>query len=211
MLSPLPAYSPLSGAEDPWGQPPWRLNGVDLMARITPAAQTQGYAAGKAWYYVGYAFLGQFFSRSAVEEFKLNRLDDPKIYLLRRYTSFDPLDWPVSVVTDGYGNFGVAGLVMVAVALGLVYGLASRAIAEKASGLAATVGIFMISQSLSFEQLSGVWLLGLPRAVPALILVLLIGPLGSSPASLRQLAHHRSPSLARLSRAGVSPRPDRLA
>ncbi len=203
MLSPAPAYSPLSGAEDPWGQPPWRLNGVDLMARITPAALSDGYASGEAWKYTAYTFLGQFISRSAVEEYKLNRLADPKIYLLRRYTSFDPLDWPVSIVTDAYGNFGLAGLLMVAVALGLVYGLASRAMAESLSGVAATVGIFVISQSLLFEQLFGHWLFGFPRAIPALALVLLIKPLDNYPATRGGMASRLSLGLAPRSDSGL--------
>jgi hypothetical protein len=192
MLSPVPAYSAFSGAEDPWGQPPWRLNGVDLMARITPAALSDGYASGEAWKYTAYALLGQFISRSAVEEFKLNRLVDPKIYLLRRYTSFDPLDWPVSILTDGYGNFGPVGLVMVALVLGLVYGLGSLAMTEGASGVSAAVGIFVISQSLLFDQLFGNWLFGLPRAIPALALVLLIRPLDN----------YLAPALARRSDSG---------
>jgi len=159
----------------------WRLDGLDLMARITPEAVQTGYSMGESWKYSALVSLGQWISRGAVEQYKLSWLSDPKVYLLWRYTDLDYIDWPNTFITDLYGNLAFPGFLLGAFVLAAVYRRGAEALTRPLRAPAVLFGIYLLTQSLDFQQAFSVWLFGLLRAAPILLLVLVLNPFQDPP------------------------------
>jgi hypothetical protein len=156
--------------------PRWRLNGIDLMARITPGAIREGYAMGDAWKYSALISVGQWISRTSIEEYRMNWVSDPKVYLLWRYTNFDAIDWPNTMLNDLYGNWSFPGLLIGAVVLAAILARGTAVLAYRTSGLSTVLGIFLLTQIVIFEQAFSGWLFGLLRSVPVLLVLVVMNP-----------------------------------
>jgi hypothetical protein len=156
--------------------PRWRLNGIDLMARITPGAIQEGYAMGDAWKYSALISVGQWVSRTSIEAYKMDSVSDPKVYLLWRYTNLDATDWPNTMLNDLYGNWSFPGLLIGAVVLAAILARGTEALAYRTSGLSAVLAIFLLSQIVIFEQAFSGWLFGLLRSVPVLLFLVVMNP-----------------------------------
>jgi len=164
----------------------WRLDGLDLMARMTPEAMRTGYAMGEGWKYPALIGLGQWVSRGAVEKYKLDWLSDPKVYLLWRYTDLNYIDWPNTFVSDLYGNLAFPGFLVGAFILSAVYRRGAEALTRPVSASSLLFGIYMLTQSLDFQQCFAVWLFGLLRAAPILLFLFFVNPFQDAPTSLHQ-------------------------
>ncbi len=191
-------FNPLSDLKDfmPDNSAPvtdlrFRLNGLDLMARITPEAMRTGYAMGESWKYSAIVSLGQWVSRGAVEKYKLDWLSDPKVFLLWRYTNLDYIDWPNTFITDLYGNLAFPGILLGAYVLSAVYRRGAEALTCPISASSLMMGIYLLTQSLDFQQSFSVWFFGLLRAAPILLFLFIVNPF-QDPAALV----HATPHLA---------------
>lgn len=154
----------------------WRLNGVDLMARITPRALSEGYALGAGWEYAFYCSVGQWIPGVSVEDYKLNPLTDTKAYLEYRYTGYRLSDWPNSFLTDLYGNLSFFGFILAAWLLSKVFVFANRSLSSPRSVWDCLFGLFLISQTMMFESGFSGWLFGLLRPLPLLLCFLVLRP-----------------------------------
>jgi hypothetical protein len=153
------------------------LNGIDFMAQMTPAAKADGFARGQAWVVPVFLTFGQFFARDVANQYKLSLMTNAKSYLMVRYTpivSSDPFN---CLLTDAYGNFGLVGFAMVAIALGMLYALASAALATPRSAGGLVVGLFALTHGFYFEQEFILLLIGWVKVIPVLGALLLVNPL----------------------------------
>jgi hypothetical protein len=166
----------MPGDRDPNTDLRWRLNGLDLMARITPEAMRTGYAMGDGWKYPALIGLGQWVARGAVEKYKLDWLSDPKVYLLWRYTDLNYIDWPNTFISDLYGNLAFPGFLLGAFILSSVYRRGAQALTRPVSATSLLFGIYLLTQSLDFQQSFAVWLFGLLRAAPILVFLFFVNP-----------------------------------
>ncbi|HMG72615.1 MAG TPA: hypothetical protein VK582_03870 [Pyrinomonadaceae bacterium] len=179
----------------------WRLNGLDLMARITPRAMNEGYALGAGWEYAFYSSVGQWVPGLSVADYKLNPLTDTKAYLEYRYTGYRLSDWPNSFLTDLYGNFSFPGFILAALLLSQVLVFVNRTLSEPRTFRGYLLALFFISQTMMFENSFSGWLFGLLRPGPILLLLLILRPFriisaskASEPSS-RPLTHRSRLSL----------------
>jgi hypothetical protein len=167
-LSPTttPSYSePLS----------FRLNGLDLMARMTPAAVKQGYSWGKSWWPYMVVEVTQVVAPQIANKYKLGLATEPKWYLMRDYHVASLPDYPSSAFTDLYGNLGPFGFPIAAVVYALLLVLLTRWM--RRGPVMLVIALFLLADVVYFEGsfvgLAFRWIL----YSPAVILLLLINPL----------------------------------
>lgn len=156
----------------------YRLNSIDLTARITPSAQMDGFARGDAWRGAIYVTFAQFLGRGAVQEIKASFMSSPKAYLMRRYTRMQDVDYQSCWLTDVYGNFWYFAFPAVGILMGQFWVWIARGISRPSSPLALLLGLYFISHLLRFEQEFATVTLEWIRTVPILLLILLVNPLG---------------------------------
>lgn len=175
----------------------FRLNGIDLMARMTPAAEQEGFANGEAWsgfalVMIGQLTLGSVVSSDEVAKNKESFLVSPKKYLLDRYVEDNRIDYPSCVLTDLYGNFGLVGFPIGAVVVAWACGLVRRGFSQTGSPLSVVVALYVVFPLLFFEQELAVFVSSLVNTLPVLFLVILMNPMvavrrASSPLRRRTL------------------------
>lgn len=178
------AANPFVSWEAPSDVDDWRfrLNGIDLMARITPAAEREGFAEGAAWkgialVLVGQMSLGTVVSSADVAAYKADFLGSPKKYLMDRYLGEDWVDIPSCLLTDIYGNFGLYGFPVAAILVACMCAFVRRALSVASSPLAVILSAYLAFHLLMFEQELATLLSGLITTLPALFAVLLVNPL----------------------------------
>jgi hypothetical protein len=168
--------------EDDFSDWRFRLNGLDLMARITPAAEQQGFAKGEAWrgfvlVTIGQLTLGSVISSEEVAANKAAFLGSPKKYLMDQYLDGDWIDYPSCILTDLYGNFGLLGFPIGAVVVSWACNLARRAFTEAGSPLSVVIALYVVFHLLLFEQELAVFFSSLLNTLPVLLLVILLNPM----------------------------------
>jgi len=173
-LNPVTAYGSDAGI-----RLAWRLNGIDLMARITPQAIEEGFAFGAAWRIPAYVAIAQLFSRSSVNAYKLSYMTTAKSYLMRHYT--DDLqgqtDYYSSVLTDAYGNFWVLGFPLVAWVLAIACAYGTKFLATPRSPTFLLVGLFVLLNIFTFERPFIDIVVGWIKLLPILLVFLLVNPI----------------------------------
>ncbi len=176
MFSPFPKFRQYAeGGTRPlslW----WRLNGIELMAMITPEASRQGFAKGEAWAISAYVLFMQPISREAVEEYKRDASSLGKTYLLWRYTSIFEKDYCSCMLTDPYGNFWLFGFLLVALVLGKACAYCVKNVLRPGSALSVIMAIFILAQIIRFEREFVLMVLGSYRAVPGILPFLILNP-----------------------------------
>ena len=155
-----------------------RLNGIDLMARITPRALDDGFALGRAWKNGLLTFVWILTDREQLAEVKRNFMTDSVNYLMARYTNFFSSDYFSSALTDVYGNFGPLGFVLTALFLGLLLAQGALLVLRAGSAPKLIVGLFALYFALPFEHQTMSTVVTMVKVLPMLALVLLVvGPL----------------------------------
>jgi hypothetical protein len=153
-----------------------RLDGIDLIIRMKPQLERDGYAWGKAWE-VPFALMYLPLSDPAkAREIKLSLNLAAKTYLMRKYTDITAADYVSSILTDAYGNFGKLGLVMVGLFLAGVCGFVAWTVARLPGPGWVIVGLFAISHIAFFEQEFVQALLLWPKKLPLLLAFLVANP-----------------------------------
>jgi len=156
----------------------YRLSGIDLMARMTPSAQMDGFARGDAWRGAIYVTFAQFLGRGATQEIKASFMSSPKAYLMLRYTTLREVDYQSCWLTDVYGNFWYFAFPVVGILTGQFWVWITRGVSRPSSPLALLLGLYFMSHFLRFEQEFATIALQWIRTVPILLLILLVNPLG---------------------------------
>lgn len=159
----------------------FRLNGIDLMARITPAARREGFAMGAAWkgfavILIGQVTLGSVVSSSEVADYKADFAGSPKKYLMDRYLGLDLVDYSSCLLTDLYGNFGLVGFPVGAVVVSVLCAFVRRGMNVCASPLLLIVALYITFHLLSFEQEFAVLVSSCVNTLPAFLFVVLLNP-----------------------------------
>jgi hypothetical protein len=180
----------------------WRFNGVDLMARVTPAMIENGLCPPEPWIRWIEAAIGQYVSREAVRDLKLDRETEPKVYLLRHYAGNSSAnDWPMTVMSDIYASLGPFGMMLAAATLALAAGSVVRELSRRQSAPKIMLALLLYSQVMAFELGYALDLTGWTRGAPILILLMIFGVL-----KIQKPARRFSFGLpARAGRAGVMP------
>jgi hypothetical protein len=154
-----------------------RLNGLDLIARISPGAAATGFAWGEAWDYNIRATVFQFIDPGYANELKQTYLVSPKRYLMARYTDIRSVDYPSCMLTDLYGNFGWLGFAMGALVLGPAFFILTKSIQRPANSVQLGFGIIGLNLLLRFEAEFVVVFTGWVISLPIIGLWLLFRPL----------------------------------
>lgn len=166
----------------------FRLNGIDLMARITPAAEHDGFAKGEAWkgiatIMVGQVAFGSIVSSEDVADVKSSFLGSPKKYLADQYVNEGEwVDYPSCLLTDLYGNLGLFGFPIGALVVSWASIIVRRAFTEATSPRLIVIALYVLFHLLLFEQEAAIFVSSLVNALPVLALVLVMNPMVKSPA-----------------------------
>lgn len=155
----------------------WRLNGVDLMAQLTPLADARGYAWGRAWAVPAFLSVGGLVDPDRTRQLKLSLATTAKSYLMNEYTWIRTDDYYSCMLTDAYGNFGMLGFPLVALALAFTTAAVTWGIFRCRSSLGVLASLLFALHAIQFEQefivLLTFWLKGV---VPLLAFVSLVNP-----------------------------------
>jgi hypothetical protein len=153
-----------------------RLNGLDLMARMRPSLQTDGYAWGRAWKDpVALVYL-PIVDPARARRMKMHFDIAAKNYLMRRYTDLDQSDYFSCMLSDAYGNFGALGIALVGLVLGVALGLSVRGLRGPVNALVAVIALFAISHLFQFEQEFVSATILWTKKLPFLAAVLVVNP-----------------------------------
>jgi hypothetical protein len=153
-----------------------RLDGLDLIVRMKPNLERDGYAWGKAWE-VPFALMYLPLTDPAkAREIKLSLNLAAKTYLMRKYTDITAADYVSSILTDAYGNFGKLGFALVGLFLAGVCGFVAWTIARLPGAGWVIVGLFAISHVAYFEQEFVQALLLWGKKLPLLLAFLVANP-----------------------------------
>lgn len=160
-----------------------RLNGLDLMARMKPALESEGFAWGRAWEApIALVYL-PILDPPEARRMKLTFDIAAKNYLMRRYTNLDQSDYFSCMLSDAYGNFGFAGIALVGIVLGVAVGLSVRGLTHPRYSFVPLLALFAVSHLFQFEQefvtASFLWI----KKLPFLVAVLVINPFVVRPGS----------------------------
>ena len=155
-----------------------RLDGIDLVARMGPTLQTQGLSWGRSWYPSFLATFGFLWDAEGARDVKADLATTPKYYLMYEYAGITSPDYQSCVLTDAYGNFGVAGILLAAIVIGAIAGTASRYMVAPPSRLFLLLSIAGLQVVSQFEAslltlLAFAW----ARQLPSLFVLLLSCPL----------------------------------
>lgn len=153
-----------------------RLNGIDLMALMTPSAEREGFAHGEAWRGAAILVVSQIFGRSALEEMKATFSGSPKLYLMRRYTDLTLIDYEACWLTDVYGNFGFVAFPFLAILTGYCWVWMTRAVSWSPTPVSLVLGLYFIGNLVAFEGEFAGLVTGWIRPLPILVLVLVLNP-----------------------------------
>ena len=153
-----------------------RLDGIDLIVRMKPNLERDGYAWGKAWE-VPFALMYLPLTDPAkAREIKLSLNLAAKTYLMRNYTDIRSADYVSCILTDAYGNFGKLGLVLVGLFLAGVCGFVAWTAVRLPGAGWVIVGLFAISHVAYFEQEFVQALLLWGKKLPLLVAFLVVNP-----------------------------------
>lgn len=183
----------------------FRLNGLDLMARMTPAAVRQGYSWGKSWWPYMVVEVTQVVAPQIANRYKLGLATEPKWYLMRDYHVANLPDYPSSAFTDLYGNLGPFGFPIAAVVYALLLAWLARWTRSGPAKL--VIALFLLADIVYFEGsfvgLAFRWIL----YSPAVLLLLLINPLRRTAPLERRPAQAVRPDPVSLVPTANSPSP----
>ena len=153
-----------------------RLDGIDLIVRMKPNLERDGYAWGKAWE-VPFALMYLPLTDPAkAREIKLSLNLAAKTYLMRNYTDIRSADYVSSILTDAYGNFGKLGFALVGLFLAGVCGFVAWTIVRLPGAGWVILGLFAISHVAYFEQEFVQALLLWGKKLPLLLAFLVANP-----------------------------------
>lgn len=153
-----------------------RLNGLDLMARMKPALESQGFAWGLAWKVPIELVYLPLLDPAKARDLKLSLDMAAKNYLMREYTDIGAADYFSCMLTDAYGNFGYPGIALVGVALGAACGFSVRVMRRPTNVILPVIALFAVSHLFQFEQEFVTALVLWVKKVPILFLVLILNP-----------------------------------
>jgi hypothetical protein len=158
-----------------------RLNGLDLIVRMQPALETRGFAWGRAWKIPVALVVLPIVNPSKARAYKSTFDVTAKNYLIRHYTALPDVDHVSCILTDAYGNFGIAGFALVGAFLGSAFGLGIRTLRWPWHGGLAVVALFFLSHLFQFEQEFVTALLLWVKKAPFLVAVLFLNPFRPTP------------------------------
>jgi hypothetical protein len=172
-LNPTPAAT----ADTPLA---FRLNGLDLMARMTPAAMRQGFSWGKSWWPSIVVEIGQVVAPAVANRYKLALATEPKWYLMRDYRVATLPDYPSTALTDVYGNLSPIGLPLAAVIYAVLLTAMMRWI-RRGPPVLLIIGLFLLADVAYFEGSFIGLALRWVHYAPAVVLLLALNPLRREP------------------------------
>jgi len=155
-----------------------RLDGIDLMARLSPAISKEGPAWGSAWQ-SSLWLVWRFVDPDGFNEHRLSLQTTSKSYLMAHYLNWIQSDYYACTLTDMYGNFGLLGFPMAAVIIASLFRLHYRA-SHTPCGRMLILSLFLITHILNCDQEASNLLFGWIRKVPVLVAVLFLNPLSIS-------------------------------
>jgi hypothetical protein len=153
-----------------------RLDGLDLIVRMKPNLDREGYAWGKAWEIPVALMYLPLTDPPKARAIKLKLILAAKTYLMRRYTDIGSPDYVSSILTDAYGNFGNLGLALVGLFFAGVCGFVAWTIVRLPGPGWVIIGLFAISHVAYFEQEFVQALLLWPKKLPLLLALLVANP-----------------------------------
>jgi len=169
-----------------------RLNGIDFMAQMTPAAKADGFAHGQAWVVPVFLTFGQFFARDVADQYKLSLMTNAKSYLMVRYTPIVSSDPFSCMLTDAFGNFGLAGFALVAIVLALIHAMCGAVLISPRSGGGLILSLFVLTHAFYFEQEFILLLIGWVKVLPVAAALLVANPIRVIAARAEGMGPHGS-------------------
>lgn len=154
-----------------------RLNGIDLMALIADNVEAQGPALGRAWAVPLLLQLDPIFRTDFTEQMKRGALTTSKSFLLLQYAGIAESDYYSCMISDAYGNLGLAGFLAVALVLAGACAVAGVGLRGKGGPTVILIASFVLSRVLPFEQEFASLLFGWLKLLPLIIAIWIFSPL----------------------------------
>lgn len=154
-----------------------RLNGLDLIVKISENVNNSGPAWGRAWALPFFISLDPIVRTDFTIQAKSVSLTSTKSFLLLMYAGIGASDYYSCILSDAYGNLGLLGFLASAFVLAGLLAWSSTVLARAATPLLVVLALFVVVRVLPFEQEFGTVLFGWFKTVPVAILVGFLYPL----------------------------------
>jgi hypothetical protein len=166
-----------------------RLDGIELMAKITRPALEDGFLLGEAWLQPLKVYYFLIFDPKKAIEIKLELKTNPKVFIASRYLGDEIADAPSSMLTDIYGNYFVFAFPIVAVFLATVLGFITKQIFRPKSYRHLYLAIYLLPFIFKFEKEFLTFILNICKFSPVLILMISIKPFNILYSRVRRRYH----------------------
>jgi len=171
-----PSYlNPLTASPFGDGQGVFRLNCIDLMARLDGPIERQGPALGAAWQGT-YWIIGRFIDPAGFDQVRLAMTTTSKSYLMQQYLHWAPPDYFSCTLTDLFGNFHVIGFLIGGLTIGAFFRFYRHSINHPTTAAAVIIAIFGLTHVIVFDQEASTLLFGWFKKLPVLLAVLAYNP-----------------------------------
>jgi len=156
----------------------WRLDGVELLAEMTPAALTKGFAWGEAWVKPIEIVYLPLFNRHKSDEIKANFEDTAETYFLEHYTTIDneTMDVNSTPLTDWYGNFFLLGFLACAIVIGFGFGFVIKSLSSHRRPFVFCFSLFVLTRFMSFETEFITFAALLVKTLPLFLVLFVLPP-----------------------------------
>jgi len=154
-----------------------RMDGIDLMARVSLNMSYYDIPLGKAWSNPLFMIFGIFVNKEKANDLKRNTITTAKSYLMENFTDIKLPDYYSCMLTDAYGNFWILGLVFVAAFLAKLSAYIDKNLFRPRSTISLILSVYLISIVLPFEQEFISIITNVVQTLPVLFLVIILNPL----------------------------------
>lgn len=173
-------FNPLYKNSDDSGEPlNTRLDGVYLMSEITPLAQRDGFAKGKAWYVPLFLTVGPVILPAESAVIKETFLTEAEGYLLVNYTDLanSTMDFNSTFLTDSYGNFYIGGFLLCSLVFSALLCFTRKQILNPTRAILLILALYFYSRLLIIESEFIALYTNLFKALPILLVITILNPL----------------------------------
>ena len=154
-----------------------RLDGVDLMTKISQKISLSNIPLGEAWVNPIFLTYGFLLDKERTTNLKMETNTTAKYYLMQKYTDINSADYYSCMLTDLYGNFWIFGLIFGSIILSKLTQITDTNLRISTSPNKIIISIYLLCIILPFEQEFISIPLSFLQSFPILFFVLIINPI----------------------------------
>lgn len=166
-----------------------RLDGLRFLSEVAEREETMGAAMGRSWALPAFITFGWLWDPAGVARAKREFATESEYYLMRHYTSVanPTMDVVSTRATDLYANFGLLGLLLGGGVVGGLFAVGTCFVTAPKRSWEVGMGLLLLARLVVFEyEFIDFWTT-IPKALPLIVLLVVLPPLSPDRRALRAL------------------------